>query len=201
MDSWFLWGCDFDLDATKKNAICFLCIQCVLQVGPFSWCPGYPVSSPLMFMENSFLVGSCLSVTPHCLSVTMSYLFWSGWLERAYGRPWKPIAIKQALCWRSWSQTPRTRLRSRCTALARCTTPMTLWPWGLQRGVSVTTDSFSGMNMWPWRLNPGPWTFPKAPYHWAVPWVLFKFYLHLASTCSAAQGGLEFATFLSFHPR
>ena len=26
VDSWLLWGCDFDLDAAQKNALCFLCI-------------------------------------------------------------------------------------------------------------------------------------------------------------------------------
>lgn len=34
VDSWLLWGCDSDLDATQKNALCFLCLQRLLPVGP-----------------------------------------------------------------------------------------------------------------------------------------------------------------------
>lgn len=34
VDSWLLWGCNVDLDAAQENALCFLRIQCLLQVGP-----------------------------------------------------------------------------------------------------------------------------------------------------------------------
>ena len=89
------------------------------------------------------LTGSDILATPCCVDAMLSLFSWPGWLERAYGIPWRPTAIKRAQYWKSWSQTPHIRSKSRSSVWARCTVPTTSWPWGLPKDVSATGTSTS----------------------------------------------------------